>query len=182
MAASKMNSGLLYGLIAAGIAIVFTLVLYILGASYFVHPIAFLAYAIPIVFAVLAGKAQKKEQGGYLEFSQALKTVFTVFVIWSFFATAFSYVLLNFIDVPFREAMAQQAAEKTEEFMQKFGAPQKDIDKAVEEALNGNSFSFKNQFLGFALGSIFWFLISLIIAAIIKKKKPEFELDSFNQP
>ncbi|MBL0134869.1 MAG: DUF4199 domain-containing protein [Chitinophagaceae bacterium] len=84
-------------------------------------------------------ESTEKEQGGYLEFSQALKTVFTVFVIWSFFATAFSYVLLNFIDVPFREAMAQQAAEKTEEFMTKFGAPQKDIDKAVEEALNGNN-------------------------------------------
>lgn len=182
MAASKMNSGIFYGLIAAGAAIVFSLVLYILGASYFVHPIAFLAYLIPIIFAVLAGKAQKKEQGGYLEFSQALKTVFTVFVIWSFLSTVFSFVLLNYIDVPFREAMAQQAAEKTEEIMQKFGAPQKDIDKAVEDALNGNSFSLKSQFLGFALGSIFWFLISLIIAAIIKKKKPEFDTNSFNQP
>lgn len=182
MAASKMNSGLMYGLIAAGAAIVFSLVLYIMGASYFVHPIAFLAYLIPIVFSVLAGRAQKSQQGGYLEFSEALKTVFTVFVIWSFLATAFSYVLLNFIDVPFREAMAQQAAQKTEEFMQKFGAPQKDIDKAVEEALNGNGFSLQKQFLGFALGSIFWFLISLIIAAIIKKKKPEFDTNSFNQP
>ncbi len=156
--------------------------MYILGASIFVHPIAFLAYAIPIVFTVLAGKAQKKEQGGYLEFSQALKTVFTVFVIWSFFATAFSYVLLNFIDAIQGSDGSQQATEKTEEFMQKFGAPQKDIDKAVEESLNANNFTLKKQFLGFAQGTILWFLLSLIIAAIVKKNKPEFELDSFNQP
>lgn len=182
MAASKMNSGLLYGLIAAGAAIIFSLVLYILGASYFVHPISNLAFAIPIVFAVLAGIAQKKEQGGYLQFSEALKTVFTVFVLWSFLATTFSYILLNFIDEPFKQAMAQIAAEQTEKWMTKFGAPQKDIDKAVEEALTGNQFNLKTQFLGFAFWSIVWFLVSLIIAAIIKKKKPEFEVDSFNQP
>lgn len=182
MAASKMNSGLLFGLIAAGVAILLTIILYILGASYFVSPIAYLSFLVPIVFAVLAGKAQKKNQGGYLKFPEALKTVFTVFVVWSFLSTVFSYILLNYIDVPFREALAQQVAEKMEQFLTWAGAPQKDIDKAVEESLNANNFTLKKQFLGFAQGTILWFLLSLIIAAIVKKNKPEFELDSFNQP
>ena len=58
--------------------------------------------------------------------------------------------------------------------MQKFGAPQDAIDKATEDALKGNNFSFGKQMLGTAFYCIFWFIVSLIIAAIIKKKKPEF--------
>ena len=181
MASGKTNAGLSYGLMSGGAAILLSLVLYLGGAKMFVNPIAYLGFAIPIVFAVLGGLAQKKANGGYLEFSEALKTVFTIFVIGSFLSTAFMFLLLNVIDVPFRQALSQETAQATEKMMEKFGAPQEQIDKSTAETLNGNSFSLGKQFLGFAFGTIFWFIISLIIAAIIKKKKPEFDNNSFTQ-
>ena len=129
----------------------------------------------------MGGIAHKKANGGYLEFSQALKTVFTVFVIGSFLSTAFFYLLLNVIDVPFRQALAQEMAQASEKMMEKFGAPQDQIDKSTADILNENSYTLSRQFLGFAGGTIVWFIISLIIAAIIKKKKPEFDNNSFTQ-
>lgn len=181
MASGKTNAGLSYGLLSGGAAILLTLVLYLGGAKMFVNPIAYLGFAIPIVFAVLGGLVQKKANGGYLEFSEALKTVFTIFVIGSFLSTAFMFLLLNVIDVPFRQALSQETAQASEKMMEKFGVPQDQIDKSTAEILNGNSYSLGKQFLGFAFGTIFWFIISLIIAAIIKKKKPEFDNNSFSQ-
>lgn len=170
------NFGLTYGLISGAASVLFTLVLYLGGVKLFVNPIAFLGWAIPIVFAVLAGLAQKKANGGYLDFKQALKVTFTVFVVGSLISTVFSYVLFNIIDVPFREALAQETAMVTEKMMKGFGASQNDIDKAVEQSLNGNNYTPGKMLLGFAMLCIPWFIVSLIISAIIKKNKPEFEI------
>lgn len=169
------NVGMMYGLMGGAASILFSLMLYLGGVKWFVSPIAYFGLVIPIAFAVLAALRQKKMGGGYLEFSQALKTLFLCFVIMAILGTLFSYVLLNIIDIPFREALAQETAEKTAQFMQKLGATQQQIDKATTDALNGNNYTVGKMALGTAFYLIFWFLISLLIAAIVKKKKPPFE-------
>jgi hypothetical protein len=181
MATGKTNIALMYGLICGGISIVFTLVLYMGGVKWFVHPIAWSGLAFPIIVAVLGGLAQKKANGGFLTFAEGLKTTFTIFVIGSLVATIFQYVLFNIIDVPFREALSQEAAEVTAKMMEKFGASQDSIDKATTDTMSGNNYSIGRMALSFAFGCILWFLFSLIIAAIIKKKKPEFDNNQFNR-
>ena len=166
--------GLTYGLISGLASVIFSLLLYLGGVKWFVNPIAYAGFLIPVIIAVLAGLKQKKLNEGYLDFAAALKVVFTTFVIGTIISTLFSYVLFNFIDVPFREALTQETAEKTQQMMQKFGASQEQIDKTTEDMMKGNNYSFGKQMLGTAFFCIFWFVISLIIAAIIKKKKPEF--------
>lgn len=174
MEKKRTEVGLTYGLISGLASVIFSLVLYLGGVKWFVHPIAYAGFVIPVVIAVLAGLKQKKLGEGYLDFPAALKVVFTTFVIGTVISTLFNYVLFNFIDVPFREALTQETAEKAQQMMQKFGANQEQIDKATEDMMNGNNYSFSKQLLGTAFFCIFWFVISLIIAAIIKKKKPEF--------
>ena len=181
MESTKTNQGLLYGLISAGLVILLTVIQYVGGVKWFLSPLAYLGFVIPIVMAVLGGLVHKKANGGFLEFKDALKTVFTVFTINIILTMLFVYVLFNFIDVPFRQALSQEAAVYTEEMFEKLKVPQDQIDKAVAETLNGNSYALKNQLLAMAMGSIVWFIVSLIIAAIIKKKKPLFEENSFQQ-
>jgi hypothetical protein len=98
-----------------------------------------------------------------------------VFVIGTLISTIFNYVLFNFIDVPFREALAQETALIQEKMMRSFGASEATIDKSVADTLSGNNYTISKILLSYALGLIFWFVISLIIAAIIKKSKPEFQ-------
>lgn len=174
METKKSNLGVTYGLISGLASVIFALLLYLNGAKSFVSPIAYAGILIPIIIAVLAGVKQKKSEGGYLDFAAALKVVFTTFVIGTVISIIFNYVLLNIIDIPFREALTQEATEKMQEWMVKFGTPQEAIDKATEESLKGNNYSIKSQALSGAFMCIIWFVISLIIAAIIKKKKPEF--------
>ncbi|HTN05773.1 DUF4199 domain-containing protein [Agriterribacter sp.] len=174
MEKKRTDVGLTYGLISGLASVIFGLMLYLGGVKWFVHPIAYAGFVIPIAIAVLAGLKQKKLNEGYIDFAATLKVVFTTFVIGTVISTLFNYVLFNFIDVPFREALTQETAEKAQQMMQKFGANQEQIDKAAEDMMKGNNYSFSKQMLGAAFFCIFWFVVSVIIAAIIKKKRPEF--------
>lgn len=170
----KQKPFLSYGIISAIVTILFLVLLYMGGVEWFVSPVAYFGWAIPIVFAVIAALAQKKLNGGYLNFSDALKGIFLVFVLNALGSTLFSYIMFNFVDVPFREALSQKTAEMMEEMMRKFGASDDDIDKAVEDSFKGNPYSAGKMALGFAFTCIIWFIIALIVAAIVKRRKPEF--------
>lgn len=179
-ASTPKNLGVLYGLINAGAAILFTVILYLGGAKMFVSPLAYAGMVIPIVICVLGGLQIRKQQGGYLEYSEALKNTFLILIIGSLIATIFQYILFNYIDVSFREALAQVTAEQAEKLMRRLGATDAQIDDAVEKTLNKNNYTIGKLLMGFVLGCIWWFIVALIVSAIIKRKRPAFE-NTFNQ-
>jgi hypothetical protein len=59
------------------------------------------------------------------------------------------------------------------EFMQNFKVPETEIDKAIDEMIKQDMFSMGNLLKSYAYACILYFVEALIIAAIIKKKKPE---------
>ena len=132
-------------------------------------------YIILIVIAVLAGLAKKKANDNYLPFPEALKTVFGTMVLAMLIQTIFNYVLFNYIDVPFSEAIKQASIDKGEQIMKRLNVPQDDIDKYLDKAAKDNPNSLSNLLMGFGIFSIVSFIIALIISAIIKRNKPEFE-------
>ncbi|RZS75918.1 DUF4199 domain-containing protein [Pseudobacter ginsenosidimutans] len=173
---AKSNVGLTYGLIGGIAMIVYTLCLYLVGIQAFMNfGLAFLVYGIIIFIAVLAGLKQKKLQGGYLSFAEALKTVFLTFVLAFLLSTIFNFVLLNYIDPGFRDQMAQATMEKLEGIMRRLGAPDSDIEKAMEGAASADNYTFAKMLLGYGTMCILFCLISLVIAAIIKKNRPPFD-------
>lgn len=168
--------GLTYGLIGGIAMIIYTLCLYMAGIETFMNfALAFLVYAIIIAIAVMAGLKQKKLNGGYLSFAEALKTVFLTFVLAFLLSTLFNYVLLNYIDTGFRDEMTRVTIEKMETWMRKFGAPDSDIEKALEGASSADNYSFGKTLLGYGMMCIIFCIVSLIIAAIIKKNRPPFD-------
>jgi hypothetical protein len=170
----KTNILLQYGLISALVSLLVYVVMYIGGTEAMGSPIAFATMLVPIVIAVLACRKAKSENDGYLEFKEALKISFGVLVASSLVTSIFSYLLYNYIDHPFGERMVQLTMEKTQQFMEKMGTPEEAIDKAMKDVTFENLFSLKKVFQGFMFGCILNFIISLIVAAIMKKNKPEF--------
>ena len=59
------------------------------------------------------------------------------------------------------------------EFMQNFKVPETEIDKAVDGMIQQDMFSAGSLLKSYAYACILYFIEALIIAAIIKKKKPE---------
>ncbi|WEK34590.1 MAG: DUF4199 domain-containing protein [Candidatus Pseudobacter hemicellulosilyticus] len=179
--ATQKNIGLTYGLIGGLVSAVSVLVFYLGGVSLFLNwALNWIPIVIVIVLAVLAGVQQRKVNGGYLPFGQALKTTFTVFVVAVGIQTIFTYVLLNVIDTEFRDAMQLAAIEKTEEVLRNFKMPEDKIDEAMKQAANSDSYSIKSMTLGFAFNSLLCFIVALIISAIIKRNKAPFD-NAFTQ-
>jgi hypothetical protein len=173
MEKKQTNPLVQYGLLSAAVGLITYIGLYLGGVKLMTSPVAYATYLLPILFAVLGCVAAKKQNGGFLEFGQALKISFGIFVITTLASSLFSYVLLNFIDPEFKEAMQQVSIEMTEKMMKRFGASQDQIDKALDDASKKDNFSFGSVMLGFAFSCFISFLISLIIAVIVKKKNPQ---------
>lgn len=173
-AEAKSNVGLSYGLIAGLIITVITLGQYLGGIGMYLSPIGYVSYLVIITMAVLAALKVRKSNEGFLEFSQALKVTFTVFVIAMAIQTLFTYVLFNFIDVSFKEAVSQEVMNKTEVMLKKFGMSDSQIDTQMEKERATDQFTFARIFLGFAITCIVAFIFCLLISLIVKKSKPAF--------
>lgn len=170
----KNNYGLSFGLAAGLIICVITLLQYLGGMDMYLSPVGYLSYVVIIVFAILAGLRKKKANEGYLEFGEALKITFTVFAVGLILQTLFTYILLNYIDVSFKQALSQEIMNKTEEMMKRFGASDSQIDQAMESERDKDQFAFGRVMLGYGISCIVSFIICLIISVSIKKSKPVF--------
>jgi hypothetical protein len=167
----RRRIALWYGLIAGLSLIVFTTVLYRGGVTLFLGGVAYLGYVILIGLAVAAALAEKKSQGGYLDFQVALKTCFTVFVIALVAQTLFVWLLLNVIDTNFKKVLAEAAFKKTEAVLTDFGLTQDQLDRTIASARDKDQFAFGSMLQGLAFSCIVHFILALPIAAIVKKKK-----------
>jgi hypothetical protein len=174
MEKKKVNNLLQYGMISAVVSLLFLVVLYVSGVKAFTSPVAYLGFVLPIAFAVVACIQERKNNGGYLDFRKALKIAFGVLVITSFVSSITQFVLFNYIDTAFRESMLQESMDMAQRMMERFNVPQSEIDKQLKAMTETNQFSFGKTMTSFAFICIIWFVISLIIAAVVKKNPPEF--------
>jgi len=175
----KISIALICGLISGLAMVLLTTILYLGGVNVFLGPVAYWGYLIPFAMAVVAPLAEKKARGGYLEFRDALKAAFLVFVIAYALQTLFNWILLNYIDQPFRQAVEQETLIRTEKLLSRMGMGQEKIDEAIARQRGVNQFTLTKSVTGLALWYVVLFLIALLIAAIVKKKKPEFNESEF---
>jgi hypothetical protein len=175
MQPKKISIALTYGLIAGLAMVLLTTILYLAGVNAFLGKFAYFGNLLPLAMAIVASLAEKKARGGFLEFRDALKVAFLVFVIALALQTLFNWILLNFIDQPFRQAVEQETMLRTERWLQRIGMSQEKTDEAIAREQGVNHFTLPRLITGLAIWYIVLFLVSLLIAAIVKKKKPAFE-------
>lgn len=173
-AEAKSNVGLTYGLIGGLIITVITLLQYLGGLDMYLSPVSYISYLVVITMAVLAALKVRKSNEGFLEFSQALKVTFTVFAIAMLIQTIFTYVLMNYIDVSFKEAVSQEILNKTEITLKKLGFSDSQIDTQIEKERTTDQFAFQKVLLGYAVSCIVAFIFCLLISLIVKKTKSAF--------
>lgn len=179
-ASAGKSSTWLYGVLYGVTSIALTVILYLGGVEAFMHPaVKYVGIAIPIAFAFWVAWHLKKQQGGYLEFTDSLKATFKVLVIGILISMIFDYILFNYIDVPFNQALMQESAREMEKQFQGKMSQEK-IDEMVDNMSNINQYSFAMQGLAFAIRCILHFIVALIVSAIMKRKRPVFE-NTFNQ-
>ena len=132
--------------------------------------LGYLVYVIIAIGVYLAMTDFKKENQGFLSYGQGLGLGALTCTIVGLISGFFTIAYMKFIDPTITEQMMKKAVEE----MEKKGFPDDQIEKAMEY-----SKMFMNPgvlFIVGLIGTIFiGFVLSLIIAAILKKDKPVFE-------
>lgn len=167
-----------FGLIGGIISIILSLISYFMGTQLvtnFWMGIIFGLASLGVVITLLAmsPNAFKKANGGFATFQEAFRESFITAVTISVIGLIFGFIFFTVIDPGYGDEMNELIKETTVERMEKWGAEDAQIEKQIAKMEKNDRFSIPGMLKSTMFGLIFYGVISLIIAAIVKKKKPE---------
>ncbi|MBC7922513.1 MAG: DUF4199 domain-containing protein [Ferruginibacter sp.] len=172
---STAGIALKYGAIAALVSIIYGTIMQIAGLATdpamtvvsFVVSVGIFTAAI-----VYAMKDFKSQSGGYMSYGEGLGLGSLLSAVAGLISSAFSAIYIGFIDdSSMKKSMAMQR-----QAMEQQGQDDAQIDQAMAmaERFTGPGFIF---FFGFLASLFLGFILSLIIAAVMKKDRMELEMD-----
>lgn len=159
-----------YGALTGVLFILYTLFTYISGnfGNFVINLL--LSLAIATVGIVLAMREYKQQNFGYMTYGKGLGIGIVVMVIASIISGIFSYIYIAFIDPSIVDKMIEASIAQ----MAGFGLDEEMLDEQRDQMAEG--FTPLKQLINAVVGGLFSGLIlSLIISAIMKHNRPEFE-------
>lgn len=174
--ATYPNPGIKWGLIAGAAVIATGLTLYKVDErTFFSLKFSVIQLGICAVFALLAGWQKKQQLGGFIGFKDALQPIFTTFVIATLIGTMLTYVVVNYVDpeLPNRmKALDIRDFEAMRQANKAAGINNADLNDALTKLQQQDyHITFIASMLSYFTGLFLDFVISAILAAIIRKKQ-----------
>jgi Protein of unknown function (DUF4199) len=175
MEQSIKSSATNYGLYLGGFLSLFTLIGYTLNLNLLVNfwLTLLLLPIIIITFGIISTAKAKSFHDGFLSFKQAFSSYFITIAIGIIISTVVSVIIFNFIDPDAAIELKEIIVEKTLSFMEGMGAPPETIAESIEKIENQDTFALTTQIRSLAQSLIFFTVIGLIVAAIMKKTNPD---------
>ena len=169
--------GLLIGVVSIVLSIVFRLIDPMLQFTNWW--LGFLIFAIVIALLSVLCIDVRKKTGGYWSFGSAFKSLLIMSVLLVVFSTVYNFVIFKYVDPEMPSKVNNSMLETTTTMLNKFGADQTKIDEGTKKFNNGEfeatlQPTLINELKAFGIGVVMYGVISLIIAACIKKKPPLF--------
>lgn len=163
--------GIISGIAAILIFTLFSMLVISSSPIFGLFGMLFVTFVVMVVILILLGLQQRKAMGGYISIRDAFQAMFVAILIQLAISQIYSVIYYNFIDPDFFTRMGDAVYDMTI----KLGGDETKAAEAVAEveqqAADKNNFS--KLILGFAKTIVFNSIIGLIIAAIIKRNKPE---------
>jgi len=131
------------------------------------------AIVIFFVLIIYFGKQYRTEIGGFMTFGTAFNFSFITIIISGLVSLIGQILLFHVVDPALPGVLADETLKSTLEMMENFGAnpddlPAEQLDEIRENTQN--NFTILGQLKNFGFGLIIYAIISLIVAAIIKKR------------
>ncbi|SEW41890.1 DUF4199 domain-containing protein [Chitinophaga arvensicola] len=169
------NPGLKWGIIVGLAMILWNVLIWVAGPDYlFSLKLKFLQFVVWAALGILAGLEKKKQLGGYIGFKDAIKPIFTTFVISSLMMAVYNYVAFSYVaDNHLLELSKQHLMEDTAWLLQKMKAPQYEIDKQLKDLKEADyRVTISSAFIDYLRNLIKFFMVSAVLAVIVRKKAP----------
>lgn len=170
-----MSHAIRWGLITGAISIAITVILYVTNEEWMVQlKTLFISLAIYLGITIYAGIDFRKLAGGYLTYGKAFQHGFLVLAFSALVSTVFNLLLYQVIDTDLAQRLTDISVENTRSMMEGFGAPEDQIDKALEDARSRteNQFTVSGMALGYVFILIFSAIMALISSLFVRKNEP----------
>lgn len=157
------------------IGIIYCILIFCENEYFYDSPITFsvgkfIGYLIVLAMLVFCALSLKKSNGGYITFKELLKGLLVVILILELFYLIFNIIYIKYISPEFftRMKMSWNA------YFVKHNVPQENIQDAMKRFDEGGKVTFLNSIQSYGFSIVIDAIFAIIIAAIVKKKKPEF--------
>lgn len=162
-----------YGLILGGILAGITALLYAVSLETLTKWwLGIILFLVAMVIGIVSVAKSKSILGGFISFKEGFTSYFITIAIGLFIATITGILIFNLVDPGAAEYLQERIVEITRSMMERFGAPESDIDKAIADLEGQNSYSVGKQLRGFIFQLAFYSVFGLLVALIMKKKDP----------
>lgn len=124
-----------------------------------------------ITLSCFAVSKAKKTSTTLFTFKNAFGVYFLTVFLGSFISLLFSIILFNFIDPDAAQQITELTMKSTRSMMERFGAPEEEINKQLMAMQENNTYGIVNQLKGYAFQLAFFAVIGLIVALIFREKE-----------
>jgi hypothetical protein len=170
--------GIQYGILAGIANILIIMVAYLTNPDLmFSYWLGTLTFLIPILLITLAALKHRQIQDGYVTFKEVFRTIFLVILIASTILIVFDYIFYNMIAPDMMERVKEFSINKLEAYREALG--EQGYDAAIER-IEQQDRGLRTEAMSLVFFIIFYSLIGLIVAAIVKRKKPLALHDTLN--
>ncbi len=164
-----LNFGLYMGLSLIVVAAVCYVINVGLLANFWV---GLLNLLIVFAFAIFSCYATRKIMG-FPNFKEVFTSYTITVALGLAISTLFTIILFNLIDPGAAEIIKEQSIVEMQSIMERFNAPQTEIDKAILQAQNAdNNFSIGSQAQSYFIFLAIMLLLGLFAALLFRKKDP----------
>ncbi|CAG5070028.1 hypothetical protein DYBT9623_02768 [Dyadobacter sp. CECT 9623] len=166
---STARVALKYGVLGSVVIMVYTTIINVSGLSQN-KLLSSLSFVLMIVAIVLAMKNFREQNKGFMSYGEGLAVGSLASAIMGLLSSAFTMFYIQFID----NTLLTQGMDQVREDMERRGMDDSQIDQAMElsQKFMSPGVVFIMGVLGYLLTG---FIISLIVAAVIRREKPVFE-------
>lgn len=171
---SVKSSAIQYGLYLGLILSSFTIIGYAVNIEILTKWwLGIILFILIIVIGIVSTAKAKSILNGFISFKEAFTAWFTTIVVGILISTVVSILIFNVVDPEAAELVKQASIEATVSMLENFGTPQESIDMAITEMENTNQFAVGNLLKSLAWQFLFYAIVGLLIALIMKKTDPD---------
>jgi hypothetical protein len=164
-----------FGIITGVIVIIITTICYVIDLNLLVNIwIGLSIIGISIILGIISVIKFKVSEKGFISFKQAFKIFFLTLAFGVLIQFIFNYILFHLIDPEAGEIIKQITIENNVKTMQDFNTPAEKIKETVTDMQNEDTYSLLNQLKAYVIFMFLYIIIGLIVAAALRRKKPEF--------
>ncbi len=161
--------GVRYGLLTGLVNVIFSFALFATNLDQ--SPVRWMSLVILVGGMVLAHRQFKQQNGGFMAYGEGLATGVVLSGVSGIISTLFTYVYMTFIDPEYMTRMMEKARAEME---RKGNMSDAQIEQATAMVQKFSTGGWLLLF-GVAGALLFGLLIALVVSAVTKNPKPEFE-------